>query len=66
METETQIAERWRYLRSLLHEQLARLESGSLQLHAGPHNVTPDAINRLKREIDDFDVLISRSEKRNS
>lgn len=66
METELEIANRWRYLRQLLHEQLAQFESGALQIHAGDKNVSQAAIARLKREIDDFDGLIRVSERRNA
>jgi hypothetical protein len=66
METELEIANRWRYLRQLLHEQLAQFEAGTLQIHAGDENVSKAAIARLKREIDDFDGLISVSDRRNA
>ena len=66
METEAEIAERWRYLRQLLIEQLAKFESGKLQIHSGEDNVSAGAIERLKREIEDFDGLIRVIEKRNA
>jgi hypothetical protein len=66
METEAQIAERWRYLRQVLNEQLAHFESGSLKLHSGGDNVSAGVIARLKREIEDFDRLIRRSENRSA
>lgn len=64
METELEIANRWRYLRQLLQEQLAQFEAGSLQIHEGADNVSGAAIERLKREIEDFDGLIRVSERR--
>ena len=66
METELEIANRWRYLRQLLQEQLAQFESGTLQLHSGAKNVSTAAIERLKKEIEDFDGLIRVSERRNA
>ena len=66
METELEIADRWRYLRQLLQEQLAQFEAGSLQLHEGTNNVSRAAIARLKQEIEDFDGLIQVSERRNA
>ena len=64
METQAEIVTRWRYLRQLLIEQLAKFESGHLQIHEGAKNVSEGAIERLKREIEDFDGLISVSENR--
>ncbi|HUO11290.1 MAG TPA: hypothetical protein VMU37_00905 [Caulobacteraceae bacterium] len=66
METDLEIANRWRYLRQLLREQLAQFEAGTLQIHAGAHNVSEGAIERLKKEIEDFDGLISVSERRSA
>lgn len=64
METQAEIVTRWRYLRQLLIEQLAKFESGELKIHSGAENVSVGAIERLKREIEDFDGLISVSERR--
>ena len=66
METELEIANRWRLLRQLLQEQLAQFETGSLRIHEGADNVSKAAIERLKREIEDFDGLIRVSERRNA
>jgi hypothetical protein len=66
METQAQIVTRWRYLRQLLIEQLAKFETGELTIHSGPENVSHGAIARLKREIEDFDGLIGVSERRDS
>ena len=46
--------------------QLAQFEAGTLQLHSGPRNVSLAAIERLKKEIEDFDGLIRVSERRNA
>jgi len=64
METPSEIRERWRYLRDLLIDQLARFESGALQMHASDLDVSPSAIASLKRQILDFDQLIERSDVR--
>ncbi len=64
METPAEIRERWRYLRDLLIEQLGRFESGALQMHSNDENVSLGAIATIKRQIEDFDTLITRSEAR--
>jgi hypothetical protein len=64
METQTEIRERWQYLRDLLINQLARFESGALQMHSSDVNVSAGAIRTLKQHIIDFDELIARSEIR--
>jgi hypothetical protein len=66
METEAEIRTRWRYLRDLLIDQLGRFESGALQMHSNDVNVSPDAIAKLKRNIQDFDELIARSDARDT
>jgi hypothetical protein len=66
METETEIRDRWRYLRDLLIDQLGRFERGTLQLHSNEVDVSSGAMATLKRHIEDFDQLISRSEARES
>lgn len=66
METQAEIVIRWRYLRALLIEQLSKFESGELTIHSGAQNVSEDAIERLKREIEDFDGLIRVSERRDA
>jgi hypothetical protein len=64
METPAEIRERWRYLRDLLIEQLGRFETGAMRLHEAAIDVSPDAISTLRKNIFDFDQMISRSEKR--
>ena len=66
METQAEIVTRWRYLRALLIEQLAKFESGELKIHSGAENVSEGAIEHLKREIEDFDGLIGVSERRDA
>ena len=64
METPAEIRERWAYLRDLLIEQLARFQSGALQIHTADENTSASAIEKLKRNILDFDELIARSHAR--
>lgn len=64
VETPAEIEKRWRYLRDLLIEQLERFEAGAYTLHADNHDVSTEAIAKLKRNILDFDQLIHRSEVR--
>ena len=65
METPAEIRERWAYLRDLLIEQLGRFEKGTLRLTTGDEDISPAAIAKLKRSIQDFDELIARSDARN-
>ena len=64
METDADIATRWRYLRDLLIAQLDRFESGTLKIHSGEVDVSAAAITKLKRNIQDFDELIARADAR--
>jgi hypothetical protein len=64
MESEAEILHRWRYLRDLLIDQLGRFESGALRLQSEDLDLSSDAIAKLKRNIQDFDELIARSEAR--
>ena len=66
MATALQIANRWRYLRELLSEQLAHFEAGTLRIHTGVEDVSDAAIERVKKEIQEFDALIRESERRKS
>ncbi len=66
METQAEIVTRWRFLRQLLIEQLAKFESGELKIHSGAENVSEGAIARIRREIEDFDGLIAVSERRDA
>lgn len=64
METPAEIRERWRYLRDLLIEQLGRFETGAMHLHSAGVDISPEAIATLKKNIEDFDTMIARSEAR--
>jgi hypothetical protein len=64
METPAEIRERWAYLRDLLIEQLGRFETGTLTMSTGGDDISSSAIARLKRNIQDFDELIARSDAR--
>jgi hypothetical protein len=64
METPAEIRERWRYLRDLLTDQLNRFERGAMHLHSAGADISPEAIAILKKNIQDFDTLIARSEAR--
>jgi len=64
METNAEIVQRWRYLRDLLIDQLARFEDGAMKMHSGGVDVSSGAIAKLKQNILDFDTLIHRGEAR--
>lgn len=64
LETPEEVRVRWRFLRDLLIEQLARFEEGVIQMHEAGVNVSSDAIWVVKQNIQDFDELISESERR--
>lgn len=50
---------RWRVLRQMMIEQLEMFQSGALTLRTAGVNVSEEAIADLKRNIHEFDVLIS-------
>lgn len=64
MESPAEIRERWCYLRDLLLQQLQRFETGAMQMHSEGIDVSPRAMETLKKNILDFDTMISRSEIR--
>ena len=64
MQTPAEIQERWRYLRNLLLDQLARFQGGTLQAHANDVDVSASAIETLKQNIAEFDGLILASPSR--
>jgi hypothetical protein len=64
METPKKKRHRWRYLRDLLREQLARFEGGTIRMHSAGEDVSGSAIQRLKKNILDFETLIARSKQR--
>jgi hypothetical protein len=53
------LVERWIYLRMLLLQQLEAFETGALQLRSGEADLSAPAMEKLKAEIRDFDVLIA-------
>lgn len=63
MQTGADLLTRWRYLRQLLRDQLAHIESGSLTMHAAGADVSEHSIQRLRREIEAFDGLIEHVER---
>ncbi|ATC32948.1 hypothetical protein CA606_11750 [Caulobacter vibrioides] len=58
MQTPAEIQQRWRYLRDLLRNQLARFEGGTLYVRSNAVDVSASAIATLKREVAEFDRLI--------
>jgi hypothetical protein len=56
------IVQRWRDLRQMLIRQLDMFDSGNISLKADSVDISADAIRNLKREIFDFDALISDDE----
>ncbi len=63
MRADPVVVHRWRVLRQLLIDQLTMFESGRLTLTSGGVEVSAQAIERIKREIDDFDSLIAHDEE---
>ena len=64
MESMHDIRQRWRYLRQLLLDQLDRFESGAMSLHVAGQDTSPHAIDIIKKNILEFDRLISDSKHR--
>ena len=62
MPTREKIIERWRYLRGLLISQLDSFQAGSLQMHSNDVDISPAAIEKLKRSIAEFDALIAEDD----
>ncbi|HXQ15793.1 MAG TPA: hypothetical protein VN814_14340 [Caulobacteraceae bacterium] len=56
------IVQRWRDLRQMLIRQLDMFDSGNISLKSDSIDVSAEAIDNLKREIFDFDALISDDE----
>lgn len=63
METQTEIVQRWRDLRTMLIQQLDMFERGALTLRSNGLDVSPEAIADLRREILEFDALIAKDEE---
>lgn len=66
METPEEVRVRWRYLRDLLIDQLSRFESGGMTLTTAGEDTSQSAIAVLRKNIGEFDTLISRSEARSA
>jgi hypothetical protein len=60
------VVQRWRDLRQMLISQLDMFDSGAISLKADSVDVSAEAIHNLKREILDFDALISDDEAKQS
>ena len=58
------VVRRWRELRQILILQLDMFDRGNLRLKSAGVDVSAEAISDLKREIFDFDALISDDEAR--
>jgi hypothetical protein len=56
------VVQRWRDLRQMLIRQLDMFDRGSISLKTDSLDVSAEAIANLKREIFDFDSLISDDE----
>jgi hypothetical protein len=65
METQAEIVQRWRDLRTMLLQQLDMFETGALTLRSNGVNISADAIADLKRSILEFDALIAKDEAGN-
>lgn len=61
MQTSAQVQNRRRYLRDLLLDQLARFEGGTLHVRSNTVDVSGLAVATLRREVAEFDRLISTS-----
>jgi len=62
METQTEIVQRWRGLRTMLIRQLNMFERGALTLRSGGLDMSAEAAADLRREILEFDALIAKDE----
>jgi hypothetical protein len=62
MRVDPEVVVRWRELRHMLNLQLDMFDQGRLSLKSSGVDVSADAIENLKREILDFDALISDDE----
>lgn len=62
METDAEIVQRWRDLRTMLIQQLDMFETGALTLRSNGVNISASAIGDLKRSILEFDALIAKDE----
>lgn len=65
METQVDLVQRWRDLRTMLIQQLDMFESGALILRSNGVNISADAMADLRRSILEFDSLIAKDEADN-
>lgn len=64
VETRDQVVQRWRDLRGMLIQQLDMFETGAMTLRSNGVDIAPAAIGDLKRNILEFDALISEGAAR--
>jgi hypothetical protein len=62
MRVDPLVVQRWRDLREVLIRQLDMFETGRLTLKSAGIDVSPEAVSDLKRDIMEFDALISADE----
>jgi hypothetical protein len=62
METQAEIVQRWRDLRTMLIDQLEMFETGALTLRSNGVNISSEAITDLRRSILEFDALIAKDD----
>lgn len=65
METQAEVVQRWRDLRTMLIQQLDMFETGALTLRSNGVNISAGAIADLRRSILEFDALIARDDADN-
>lgn len=66
METDAEVAQRWRDLREMLIQQLDMFESGALTLRSNGVNISASAMADLRRSILEFDALIAKEKPDNA
>ncbi len=66
METDAEVAQRWRDLREMLIQQLDMFESGALTLRSNGVNISASAMADLRRSILEFDALIANEKPDNA
>lgn len=66
METDAEVAQRWRDLREMLIQQLDMFESGALTLRSNGVNISVNAMADLRRSILEFDALIAKEKPDNA
>jgi hypothetical protein len=66
MRADPLVVQKWRDLRQMLIRQLDMFHAGNISLKTDSVDVSAEAIVNLKREILDFDALISDDEAKAS